>query len=355
MYVGLIDLDMLVYPNNFTPSFELMQYSTFYKQQNNIVKMVYDINNVSNFDKIILVNYNPRIHIPKTLLSDPRVEWFGEHFYSAEIRLPKEVEKCEMDKLIYEPFILKNKNKFTAKQRDRLIMFLSSHMLPYKLTFKDEIIFDYRKVFKRKEDILLYDKNLFSCEEVTDSFLKEVENKPFYLTYSQPVYDFDTFLRIVKNINNFRFFKANRKIGCCCDLDKKTFMENYNLFENKTALGISLKKDNNETWENCYLRTFLKFINYFLYAISKGSILRCYKNFISENGEGFFEHQLLVKFYFFTNFASKNSDYSFGEYLCKNAQHLYKPLVKKYGRCSNIMRPINSNIKDVKNSGVWVI
>lgn len=76
MYIGLFDQDLLITPNTFIPSLELMKYSYYYKTNKNIVKMIYDANAISPFDKVIVSsNVKSKSYLPKILMTNPKVEW----------------------------------------------------------------------------------------------------------------------------------------------------------------------------------------------------------------------------------------------------------------------------------------
>ena len=155
MYIGLFDQDLLVTPNTFIPSLELMKYSYYYKMNKNIVKMIYDANAISPFDKVIVSsNIRHKLYLPKLLMTNPKVEWIGTTFFNAYSRLPFEIENCEADKSIYETFYRKNKDNFSNKQKSKLGTFLNSGVA-YRLTHNGEIIFDYEKVIVNKNKIYL--------------------------------------------------------------------------------------------------------------------------------------------------------------------------------------------------------
>ena len=259
MYIGLFDQDLLLYPNMFIPSLELMKYSFYYKKEKNIVKMFYDANESSPYDKIILnSNFNDRENFPKIMVLNPKVEWVGKTFFGGQYhRLPKEVEICEGDKSIYQSFFDKNKNHFRKNQLIRINCFLKNGS-PYRLTHKGEIIFDCDKLKNSNKKLYLYDEEIFENQEIFDILSKYKNEKEIIFLESQRVEDFDLFIKINQNLPKILSWKDRPSIVYEGNLDFKTIDEVIDLLKNHTSSisfvgdgAIKNKEKLKNNFENC--------------------------------------------------------------------------------------------------------
>ena len=353
MYIGLFDQDLLLYPNIFIPSLELMKYSFYYKKEKNIVKMFYDANESSPYDKIILnSNFNNRENFPKIMVLNPKVEWVGKTFFGGQYhRLPKEVEICEGDKSIYQSFFDKNKNHFRTNQLIRINRFLKNGS-PYRLTHKGEIIFDCDKLKNSNKKLYLYDEEIFENQEIFDILSKYKNEKEIIFLESQRVEDFDLFIKINQDLPKIHSWKDRPSIVYEGNLDFKTFIKNYQIFNHIFCLGIP----NNYNSEPIFYfarEQLIEKANYFFYALSKDKKIFLVPNqTLSKDNDMV---KLLNHFCSFTRLAGKTSDFNFYDFLNKRNKNAL-PIANEYGRLDRALNKIfKANLNTIHNIGVWAI
>lgn len=356
MYVGIVDQNFLLYPNSFIPSLELMKCASYYKKRGDIVKMVYDINNISQFDIILLITCNPSSsNFPKLLISNPKVQWIGAKDNCDSLsynKLPDEIENCLSDKTIYKSFFEKNINNFTKKQKEKLSSFFKNGNA-YRLSHNGKIIFDFDKIEKNSDKIYIYDKNIFFSKD----FFNQVEK---YNLSNRLVFLETQFT------NNFEDFKAAKKIipfarawgdkvvfAYTGPINKKTFLQNFDLFANGYYLSLE-NYNNQQSLPNFLMQEIIKKGNFFFYSIAKGKKIKIVDNY-ELNGCNLDEYRVLKYFCRFTKVSGKASDINFYTALKKDRPVIYQ-LAKKVGkRNSKANRIFQANIKTISELGVWVL
>lgn len=354
MYVGLFDQDLLISPNTFVPSLELMQYSSYYKREGNVVKMFYNANETDPFDKIILSsNVKSKSFLPKLMMMNPKVEWIGTAFYGAHHRPPKEIEICESDATIYEAFYEKNKMKFSNKQRERLGKFLDG--AHYRFTHQGEIIFDYKKVMKEDRKIYLYDENIFSCSDVFWD-LKNF-NAPAGIVFLNPqrVENFDDFLKAKRDMQKLYSYHSNAPaIVYDGELEKKDFVNNQTIFSSVYAIGIPNQKKDNESWSDFGFRHFISKGNFYFYSIAQGRKIFIHKNpNIPSDSDGV---KLFNHLCFFSRITTRSSNLTFFDFLLTRGSGINaRELCKKYKSNPSLRRLFFANLNEVYKSGVWLL
>ena len=353
MYIGLFDQDLLVTPNTFIPSLELMKYSYYYKMNKNIVKMIYDANAISPFDKVIVSsNIRRKLYLPKLLMTNPKVEWIGTTFFNAYSRLPFEIENCEADKSIYETFYRKNKDNFSNKQKSKLGTFLNSGVA-YRLTHNGEIIFDYEKVIVNKNKIYLYDEDIFSCQEILKQIPKFQTERGICFLKPQKIYDFDIFLKSKSDFPKCYPYSNSSPIFIYVgELTKKEFIKHYLDLSPSYCLGITDKKRDNESWNDFGFRQFLTLGNYYFYSISKKRKITFVKNpNVPDDSDGV---KLLNGLCRLTRIGTPSSDYNLYQFLKKDGYMIDK-IYNKYRFDSPVNKILTANLKQICQCGVWVL
>ena len=353
MYIGLFDQDLLITPNTFIPSLELMKYSYYYKTNKNIVKMIYDANAISPFDKVIVSsNVKSKSYLPKILMTNPKVEWIGKAFFNSYSRPPLEIESCEADKSIYEAFYKKNKNNFSLKQQNKLGPFVNLGSA-YRLTHNGKIIFDYEKVIANKNKIYLYDEDIFSCLEIIEQIPKFQTEHGICFLKSQKIYDFETFLKTKSDFPRCSAYTITSPMFIYVgELTKKEFLNHYMDLSYSYALGVTNKKRDNESWNDFGFRQFLTLGNYYFYSISKKHKFTLVKNpNIPNNSDGV---KLLNCLCRLSRVGTPSSDYNLYQCLKKDG-YAMDELYKKYRFDSAVNRILSTNLRQISQCGVWVL
>lgn len=352
MYIGLFDQDLLVTPKTFVPSLELMKYSYYYKMNNNIVKMVYDANAISPFDKVIVSsNLKGKRNLPRLLMANPKVEWTGTAFFKTYSRLPKEIETCNADKSIYEPFYRKNKNNLSCEQIAKLNPFFNIGAA-YRLTHKGEIIFDYEKVIEDRSKIYLYDEDIFSCPEILEQIPKFKTNHGICFIKTQIVSDFDTFLKTKKEFPGLTFYSSNSPILVYNgELTKKDFLNHYLDLSRLYCLMIPSNRQSNESWNEFGLRQFLILGNYYFYSMARGHKITFVPNpNLPLDSDGTKLLNCLCRFTRICGFSTNTNFYQFVNKVWPNMK-----ICDKYKYDSSLNRIFSANLKQVCQCGVWIL
>lgn len=107
MNIGLIDADLL---DNGTrhPNLALMKISGFMKEQSHDVELLFDYNNVDNYERVYLTKVFSFTNIPSDILKKPNVKYGGTGFLQEEPVLPDlpyEIEHYMPDYHLYDNFV----------------------------------------------------------------------------------------------------------------------------------------------------------------------------------------------------------------------------------------------------------
>lgn len=354
MYIGLFDQDLLISPNTFVPSLELMQYSSYYKKQGNIVKMFYNANETEPFDKVILSsNVKNKNYLPKVMMMNPKVEWIGTAFYGIHHRPPREIETCDADKTIYESFYEKNKNKFSGKQAERLNRFFSgSH---YRFTHNGEIIFDYEKAIRDDKRIYLYDEDIPSCQQVFWDLKNCKLNSTITFLLPQKLNNLDDFLKAQSELPKLYSYNPNAPaIVLCGELKKQDFLKNQLKFSSVYAISIPDKKRENESWSDFGIRHFIDKGNFFFYSIAKGRKIFIHKNpNVPFDSDGV---KLFNELCIFSRFATKSSNLTFFNFLStRGTGTKSREICNKYKSNPSLRKLFFANLNEIYQSGVWIL
>lgn len=354
MYIGLFDQNLLIYPNAFIPSLELMKYSYYFKRQNNIVRMFYDANEVEQYDKVIVSNdSNKENSFPKLMILNPKVEWIGKLFFNGEYhRLPLDIELSEADKSIYEPYFFKNKNVFGSNQRERLNSFLKSGSA-YRLTHNGEIIYDLEKIKNQSEKIYLYDKNIFDCKNPFEIF-SILNNKKSVFIETQRTNNYDYFLKFIKDYpETTGWGKDNPVIAYYGKISKRDFKKEFINFSRKFVFGVS-DFCNEKPLTYFAKEELITKANYFLYGISKDKKIIFVTNPKLENYNNEML-KILNCFCSFTRICGKTTNMNFYDYSKKRGSIIHAS-VKELGKQDKELNKIfSANINTIHETGVWLI
>lgn len=171
MLIGIIDQDALLHGLR-RPNLELMKYSSYHKNKNDIVEFITDMREISKYSIVYLRKEKSDKHIPTQTLAKPNVQWGGAAFTGiGYIPLPPEIEYQKADFTLYNGFLSQQflKGKITQEQiRDytncNYIRFIHNQELlnpKYKKQLDSE-----------KRRIQVYDDDFFSyahCFKLLDS------------------------------------------------------------------------------------------------------------------------------------------------------------------------------------------
>lgn len=355
MYIGLFDQDLLLNPNSFIPSLELMKYAYYFKKNKNIVKMFYDANENKPYDKIIL-NNNTGLNntIPKLLLLDNRVIWVGKTFFGGRYSLlPKEIEESFADKSIYQSFFEKNKGCFSKKQKENLSSFLNNGF-PCRLTFDNQLIFDLDKISSTENKLYLYDDNFFEYPSFREILSKFHFLKAITFINPQKISDLDLFFKMQQDNIKFHGWKNKQVAIYTGNLNKKDFFKNYKYFNRK--FNLSFPDDpKEEVLEYFLIKQLILKGNYFLFGAAKN-----HKIFLSPNQNLNYNYDSvllkIIEYYCkFTRATGKSKDMNFYSFVKKENKSLEKE-VYFYGKKEPELNKIfSANLKKISEAGVWLL
>lgn len=341
MLIGLFDQDMLLDTRNFFPSLELMKYSAYYKQQQNIVHMLYDANDIGPYDKIILHKSASKHHMPTVLLQNPKVEWIGKSFYGGQLILPPDEINCmRPDKSIYETYFYQHRSEYGV-HNGTYIHKMFSNGLPIRFSYHGKLLYETPPIIDEKF-LFVYDEDFCLCEDAI-SVLTPYSNKSIFFVYPQYTNNWEQFIGLCTK-TTIRQFKNDATLTYEGSITKRQFLDNFTVFSTKFRMGFRPQRDN-EIEESMVMRELLEKGNYFFYSLAHNRNLLI--------GSRSNAHPLLFAFASYSFITGKNSDITFKEYLRNRGKTVFA-IGMYFEQKYPILYPIfNSCNKNVTKGGYW--
>lgn len=166
MYVGIYDADLLNGTNILNPNVDVMKIAAYHKKNRDLVTLMLSEENWERYNKIYVRKNKMLGAIPRNLLRLDKVE-YGGLFFTNGIRVPmkEEIENCQPDFTIYEPFVRLHNTRSKEKARNML----------FQRT-------DYLRIHSKQEreptktNICIIDEDLGSLSDL--DIIKKIEIKP---------------------------------------------------------------------------------------------------------------------------------------------------------------------------------
>lgn len=170
MIIGILDHDIFHW--SFTPNLEAMKMSTYYKNQRHIVKLIYKLENLNIYDKIIIRKDKIDIAFPSELFVLPNIEYGGLAFTNGNYSpMDEKIEKSKPDITLYDKYLI---NKKGIKPQEDLRLLKNSAYMRLSLdghSCNNEVDMN-NSLGKR---IFIYDNNLQNIEN-SDKIISEIRN-----------------------------------------------------------------------------------------------------------------------------------------------------------------------------------
>lgn len=167
MLIGLYDHDLTNLPKIVTPSIDLMQYSSYYKGGNHIVKMIPDLSNIDPYDKII-VRWS-KGDKPQFKMSDDKFEWVGTSFFGGKTTRPViEVNSCLADSSIYYEWFAQNKQYVGMRQKRVFLAVFDCGAA--RLVYNGEKVIN--KKMPLRTGVVLYDSGIYTSDVFKNEILQ---------------------------------------------------------------------------------------------------------------------------------------------------------------------------------------
>lgn len=280
MSIGLYDRDFLANPATCVYNLQLMKLATYYKARNEIVGLITDLSHANHCEKVYYRHDDINIPAPDDLYKYDNIDIGGYAIYDKYIPLKPEIEKCEPDYTIYEPFWEKASKKYKKERVFHTCQIAGTHVQlsrDGKHLTNEEINF---KVEPKPRHIILHDNHIEEIEGYCAK-LKELgspRTTNFILKYPQDIHDLNFLVDFV-NIGSHIALSGNIYVHSDVSLEQfKSFIKSNQDRQFFKKLFFYIYQENEQDEQKRIIEVFKKS----LYAKSLGER---YYNFIFKEDE----------------------------------------------------------------------
>lgn len=170
MVIGIVDLDLIMFPSRYQVSIDVMQIASYHRKKGDKVNLCLSAKqeNLSWYSKLyVIYNQEEEMYI-NHLFSDDRVTFLGKYFYKDVDTLPQEMKDSYPDTTIYDKLLNSNilaKNrkgrmKKLFKEYDFIRLHCSSNLNFISENSTGVFIYDYDIWFNDYEQIKALNKEI---------------------------------------------------------------------------------------------------------------------------------------------------------------------------------------------------
>jgi hypothetical protein len=357
MYIGIIDIDALQFPDKFFPNLEVMKVASYHWGKGDYVELVLDLHSpLEKYNKIYAFQTNINGEFQSQLFTRKNCEYYNSAIYGGEhIPMSTELENSVPNIEIYNQFFnkiyninlerQKNINKWKKAKFIRIYEYNEDGII--KLFDNSEYLEDYVS----RANVYIYDTNLFNVDAQTVEKIINILSNYTNITCLIPQKISD--INMLNIIVSQSFFSAKNIFIYNGMVDKyliKTICKYSSLYKREVKIEVGYDTNNTYT-ENYMKQLFRKVLIWSIYISAHGQKISLvahpdipessYRTLISIAG-------------FWINFSSKNL--TFYEHVQKTGkQKVLATLINLMNTDKTIYELANTNYNNFKEKGVIFI